>query len=257
MDNLATSKAETDRANPRCILAGFLNETTFMGEPIFTLAVDEIDDDHINNRAAVKNFVCDKIDDRADLTKKQKKDLCAFFDRHDGKRYDVISAMQRGKDSPGRAYIKNDYTNDQCPVGVVFVNAKRLHPNEQLSSLCVSRSSAPPLLDDYSAWHFLVHAHERSHTIGADEPQADKMAAILCRKKFNDTGAVAIMADMRMMDCARTAIMTYYVRKDVRGGAMDNLHLYGYPTVEACDLVLSMPQDDIDSMTDYQVTKSA
>lgn len=250
---ISVAKPQADRADPRKILGDFLCQTEFMGEPIFTLFTDEIYENGNFQIDEIKHYVRHKIDLHPTVFE-LRQSLVDFFDRFNGWRYKKVAEVASGEIT-STVYHSNWAWNDPLMVSAVISNPCHIMtPNRLLQMLGVSRTDCVPLMKENLSWNFLVHAHERAHTIGAQEPQADKIAAVLCRKNFKNSASVALMSDIRALHAVRTGVQSYGSgHQEASIEHQMTLMIYGYPPVEVSDSVLAMSQDKIEAMTDGDI----
>jgi hypothetical protein len=255
MTALSVAKPQADRADPRKILGDFLRQTEFMGEPFFALFTDELDERRLSDITYVSNFVRQKIYARHDYTSEQRNSISSHLHGLSGvvRLWNVID-IKKGKKT-SMVWGKKDHGDNQNLVPFVVLNPPEvIKPDSLLRVIDVFRKNSSPLLNDFLSWNYLHHAHERAHVIGANEPQADKIAAVLCRKHFKDSTSVAIMSDIRSLDALRLGAR-FYASKKFENASINTLINYGYPPVEANDAVLAMPQEKIDAMTDDDIKR--
>ncbi len=89
---------------------------------------------------------------------------------------------------------------------------------------------------------FMCHWHEVAHCAGAhEEPNADKIAAIMVRKAFPDSSLPQVNADLRALDTLFSANL---------GNARSRIRRYGWQMVEAADSVLAMPPEQVKDMSE-------
>lgn len=90
---------------------------------------------------------------------------------------------------------------------------------------------------------FFAIWHEYAHLTGCKEPQADMIAALMCRQNFEDTAILELIADSRI-------IKTLCGHEDV-------LNKYGWQTTQALDYVIGLDQDTIDSLNEFNMWEVA
>ena len=104
------------------------------------------------------------------------------------------------------------------------------------SMLQLGENELPEMPGTAEEWQFLLLWHEFSHTTGAAEPHADKIAAIASRQAFAKSDIISALADQRMA----TAILKHH--DDIQ------ISYYGLPLVENLDAVVTMPEDDVQTL---------
>ena len=109
----------------------------------------------------------------------------------------------------------------------------------------ISKEQFQPVDVSVAQGRFLTHWHEVAHCAGAyDEPNADKIGAIMARKAFPGSPMLQVYADMRALDTL------FSVNSDDPAG---RLNRYGWAMVEAVDSVIAMPPDKIKNMDEKEI----
>lgn len=109
------------------------------------------------------------------------------------------------------------------------------------SNIGVAQGELPELPGSSEEWRLLIAWHEISHTSGAAEMQADKMASIVTRQALGRNGIIQAHADQRIV----TAVMNHF--EDVQTS------YYGWPLTEAIDEVAAMGQAEIDAFSAAEI----
>lgn len=90
---------------------------------------------------------------------------------------------------------------------------------------------------------FFAIWHEYAHLTGCKEPQADMIAALICRQNFEDTDILELIADSRIIKTL--------------SGHEDVLNKYGWQTTQALDYVIGLDQDTIDNLDEFNMWEVA
>ena len=135
-------------------------------------------------------------------------------------------------------YKPGTYQNPQF--GVILVPKQSMSANyfrdECLDVVSPLYQSSLPGMDE--AWQFHTLWHEKAHVTGAGEPQAEMIASLVTRQAFVDQRFVATQADLR-------ALETILLPHRAAG--------YGWPTVEAIDYAMTLPQERVDAMSEGDI----
>ncbi len=113
---------------------------------------------------------------------------------------------------------------------------------------CLLKSDLPNFKNHEIYFRIFSLAHELAHALGANEPQADRMAGILLRRLF-DKAALPII---RMQADIRAISVMDAIRSLPNLNAEEAISKYGWPMVEVNDSVAGLSQQDIDEMTDNE-----
>lgn len=105
------------------------------------------------------------------------------------------------------------------------------------SNIGIAQDELPDLPGSSEEWRLLMAWHEISHSSGAAEMQADKMAAIVTRQALGHSDIIQAHADQRIV----TAVINHFDTVQTS--------YYGLPLVEALDEVVAMDQTDIDELS--------
>ena len=108
-------------------------------------------------------------------------------------------------------------------------------------------ANAPPISAEEG--RLLTHWHEAAHTTGADEAQADKMAALVIRRALPDSQILSVYSDMRALDAL------YSYKEKCRDGS-DRISNYGWNCVDALDAVLKMPIEQVRGMSEADIRRT-
>lgn len=117
---------------------------------------------------------------------------------------------------------------------------------QNLTGVAAEKLAALPVSPEQGK--LITYWHEFAHGTGANEPQADKMSAIVYRKSFRDTEQLKIQADMRALD----AVFSHDVYMDPNK-KFARCKIYGWPTVDAIDSVVAMSDEEISRMDESAI----
>lgn len=105
-----------------------------------------------------------------------------------------------------------------------------------------------PLPGTDAQLQFFVLWHEIAHGVGAGEPQADAMAAVVTRQAFESSYVLRAWSDYRALET-----MLYCAEPDDSKNIKGIAEQYGWPTVEVVDHVARLPQVTIDQMSEDDI----
>lgn len=91
--------------------------------------------------------------------------------------------------------------------------------------------------------------HEIGHGTGAEEPQAEAMSAVMCKRAFADNTCLRVQADLRAID----AMLEYKNRTSDAVEIKDNVDTYGWPMVEVNDYIHALPAYTLDQMSEDDI----
>lgn len=122
----------------------------------------------------------------------------------------------------------------------------------------LSRQGLPALTDGSAIFRYQALCHELGHVIvgAADEPGADRIEILMCRREFPDAIEPYIRADIRVLDSVYNASLLKSEEDRECGYSAMLLEYFlrnGWNCVEACDYVLNMPQEQVETMTDRDI----
>lgn len=100
---------------------------------------------------------------------------------------------------------------------------------------------APDLPGMAAQWQFLDLWHEVGHAAGAGEAQTEKMAAVMCRKAFNDASFLQAEADIR------------YVKAILFSDDEEVRERYGWGMGQAVDEICALSDAEIDALSDEDI----
>jgi len=93
-----------------------------------------------------------------------------------------------------------------------------------------------------------VLLHEAGHGVGAGEPQAETIAAVMFSKLLSNTAFLSEWADMRMLDTV--------LRYNLKNKDELNVDKYGLPMCEVNDYIRFLPPEDIDALTESDIIQT-
>jgi hypothetical protein len=114
-----------------------------------------------------------------------------------------------------------------------------------------SRENCPPLAADNKPMRYHTVCHELAHGTGADEPQEDRIAALLARRAFGNGATVMQMADIRALETMHAAMAVH--RGEDTPQERDYLDEYGWRMVDANDAVAALSDTEIAAMDERQI----
>lgn len=108
---------------------------------------------------------------------------------------------------------------------------------------------------DPFALRYTMTCHELAHVAGADEPQADKIAALFCRRAFNHMAPSVMLSDLRALAAAFDSCEAQdnELPPAQRDDARRRLHTYGWKTVRSIDSAHALPAETAPHMTDSAI----
>ena len=146
----------------------------------------------------------------------------------------------KGREGPFAHQLNDKY--QEASSGLVFTFSQSVSGKDYGESmLSLVEGELPEMPGSDEEWQHLLLWHEFAHTSGAAEPQADKIAAIVSRKAFDNSDLVRALADQRMVK----AVLNHHSDIDIS--------YYGLPLVEGLDEVADMPKEQIDGVGDIEL----
>ena len=141
---------------------------------------------------------------------------------------------------------------------IIMPRAERSFGTNAENATGVSASQFAPPTVPVAQLSFMTIWHEYAHAAGADEAQADKMAAIMARKAFPSSNVLQVYADLRIID----SLLDYnsqpreFTNKKGEKETIPARHeIYGWRMAEAVDEVAAMPQEKIHAMDEKTIRK--
>lgn len=139
-----------------------------------------------------------------------------------------------------------DAVNGEAPLcSVVIAPRRNVEFRKTVATYLNTPAASLSLPDvDPAEYQFLGLWHEYAHTAGANEPQADTLAAVMFTKAFPDKARATLTAysDYRAIDA-------FLSRDNWASFGMDRLAIYGWPMVEAVDSVINIDSDKLAAAT--------
>lgn len=108
---------------------------------------------------------------------------------------------------------------------------------------------------DPLALRYTMACHELAHVAGADEPQADKIAALFCHRAFNHMAPSVMLSDLRALAAAFDSCEAQdnELPPAQRDDARRRLLTYGWKTVSSIDSARALSPETAKHMSDSDI----
>lgn len=117
----------------------------------------------------------------------------------------------------------------------------------------LERCDSGPLLEEGYSWRYYALFHELAHVIGANEPQADHIAALFCRRAFPESPAPWIEADMRALEMVVSVTLLATGQAEEPDYIHQTLAEYGWNMVIANDLANAVLPAIVAGLSDGEI----
>lgn len=146
-----------------------------------------------------------------------------------GVAYDFLEIYQEPTGSPG-------YAHWEMPVVYAYDPRLQTRTLMRLASM-LPDAVVPPGTQEH--WKFLVDSHEKAHTHGADEPEADEVGAIMFLKKYpHMRNVIEVWRDVRIV---RALFLNFDPKYKF---------FYSFDVPAALDKVMTMQPDQIGGISE-------
>ncbi|MDB5490786.1 MAG: hypothetical protein JWO78_635, partial [Micavibrio sp.] len=138
--------------------------------------------------------------DTLDRILSRQKSLCKFLKTGLASNFNALCLPYPHRKFPSHAHhYAKDYKEPLF--SIVIAPRSTADGQKMMKEICGNLAQPRNPLPGYaSQWQTFILWHEYAHGCGADETQADTMAAIICRKAFADQRFMTAWADIRAFD---------------------------------------------------------
>lgn len=164
---------------------------------------------------------------------------------------DLIALLQKKTQRSGVVPPVNlpDYDGTQAtPVGLSLMPGRNISSERYIAiHPAFASKSFPDAAIPGKQLHFFFSTHELAHVAGADEPQADKIAALFNRRAFGNDAAACFISDLRALDAVTDCFQLIQMTDESATPlVMERYMKYGWDMVAAADEALAVQVHQLD-----------